>query len=364
MEILEQGQYGEYLAFLEAQGAHFMQTPFWAGVKPGWGCDILVQREEGEICAGVLLLRRKISGTPYCMLYAPRGPVCPAGRLEELLAEVIQYARKCRACCLKIDPYVSAENAEYDARLRGMGFLQMKPGRMGNTQPKFLYQIDIAGKDPAQILQGFTPKTRYNTRVAERRGVRVAQGGSERVAEFYRLLLQTGRRDGFAVRQEAYYRNLLEQMGSHAQLFFAEIEGKPIAGAIAIWFGRRVWYLYGASGQEHREAMPNYLMQYRMMLWAAEKGCEVYDMRGISGDFSQDNPLYGLYRFKKGFGGRVEELLGEYELAVNRSVYALYRVAMAARRRYKQRALEKFKRGAPRPEAAGEKKEARTKKLS
>lgn len=362
MEVLEQGQYGEYLAFLEEQGAHFMQTPFWAGVKPGWGHDILVLREAGKICAGVLLLRRKISGTHFCMLYAPRGPVCPENRLEEFLGEIIQYARKRRAYCLKIDPYVSAENAEYGARLCGMGFLQLPAGEMGNTQPKFVYQVDIAGKDPAQILQGFTPKARYNTRVAERRGVRVTQGGSERAGEFYRLLVETGRRDGFAVRQEAYYYNLLEQMGSHAQLFLAELEGAPIAGAIAIWFGKRVWYLYGASSQEHREAMPNYLMQYRMMLWAAENGCEVYDMRGISGDFSEDNPLYGLYRFKKGFGGRAEELSGEYELAVNSCVYALYRAAMAVRRRYKKKVLERFKRGGQ-GEAAKEGKKERTPKL-
>ena len=98
--------------------------------------------------------------------------------------------------------------------------------------------------------------------------------------------------------------------------------------------------------------MPNYLMQYQMMLWAREKGCGIYDMRGISGDLREDNPLYGLYRFKKGFGylggvGYIQELLGEFELAVHPVAYACYRAALRVRKWYKQRLLQKFRqRGA------------------
>ena len=102
------------------------------------------------------------------------------------------------------------------------------------------------------------------------------------------------------------------------KLFLAEYEGKAVAGAVAIRLGETAWYLYGASSQEAKDAMPNYLLQYRMMLWAAGQGCKLYDMRGISGNFSPQSPLYGLYRFKKGFGGAVQEYLGEYELPVCR----------------------------------------------
>ncbi|MEY8381577.1 peptidoglycan bridge formation glycyltransferase FemA/FemB family protein [Christensenellaceae bacterium 44-20] len=350
MEILQSGQYPEYLAFCRKMGAHFMQIPNWSKVKPGWESEILVRRESGEICAGVLLLRRKIG--PFCLIYAPRGPVCDLEHLEALMEDVLRYAKKRRACCLKIDPHVPAGQAEYAARLQAMGFVQIPAGAMGNTQPKFVYQIRIAHRDAQQILQSFAPKTRYNVRVAGRKGVRIWRGGSERVSEFYPLLVETGQRDGFVVRQMQYYRNLLDQMGEYAQLFLAEYEGKPIAGAIAVWFGKHAWYLYGASSKTHREAMPNYLMQYQMMLWAREKGCEIYDMRGISGDLREDNPLYGLYRFKKGFGylggvGYIQELLGEFELAVHPVAYACYRAALRMRKWYKQRLLKKFRqRGA------------------
>lgn len=346
MEILQSAQYPEYLAFCEKMGAHFMQIPNWGQVKSGWESEILVQREAGEICAGVLLLRRKVG--PFCLLYAPRGPVCDLEHLERLMEDVLRYAKKRHACCLKLDPHIPAEQQEYAAHLQALGFTQIPAGAMGNTQPKFVYQIQIAHRDAEQILQNFAPKTRYNVRVAGRKGVQIWRGGSERISEFYPLLVETGRRDGFVVRQMQYYENLLDQMGEYAQLFLAEYEGEPIAGAIAIWFGKHAWYLYGASSNAHRGAMPNYLMQYQMMLWAREKGCDIYDMRGISGNLSEDNPLYGLYRFKKGFGhrggvGYIQELLGEYERPINRPAWACYRAALRVRKWYKKRLLKKFR---------------------
>ena len=89
-----------------------------------------------------------------------------------------------------------------------------------------------------------------------------------------------------------------------------------IAGTIAILYGDKVWYLYGASSNDNRKAMPNYLLQWEMIRWSIEAGCKIYDFRGVSGDISEDNPLYGLYRFKKRFGGDFVEFVGEYELPI------------------------------------------------
>ena len=98
-------------------------------------------------------------------------------------------------------------------------------------------------------------------------------------------------------------------------------EGQPIAGTLAIHYGDKVWYLYGASSNEHRNLMPNYLLQWTMIQWAIETGCRIYDFRGVSGDVSEDNPLYGLYRFKKGFGGEFTEFVGEMDLVLNKPAY-------------------------------------------
>lgn len=104
-------------------------------------------------------------------------------------------------------------------------------------------------------------------------------------------------------------------------LYMAFSEGQPIAGTLAIHYGDKVWYLYGASSNEHRNLMPNYLLQWRMIQWAVETGCRIYDFRGVSGDLSEDNPLYGLYKFKKGFGGEFTEFVGEMDLVLNKAVY-------------------------------------------
>ncbi len=113
----------------------------------------------------------------------------------------------------------------------------------------------------------------------------------------------TGERDGFLVRNEDYSRRLLSALGAHARLYMATLEGEPIAGAIAIQYGDKTWYLYGASSNEHRNAMPNYLLQWEIIRWAIAGGCSLYDFRGVSGDIDPGSPLYGLYRFKKGFCG-------------------------------------------------------------
>ena len=84
-------------------------------------------------------------------------------------------------------------------------------------------------------------------------------------------------------------------------------------GTVAVQYGDKVWYLYGASSNNYRNLMPNYLLQWRMIEWAIENNCRIYDFRGISGDLSENNPLFGLYRFKKGFGGELVEFAGEFE---------------------------------------------------
>ena len=100
-------------------------------------------------------------------------------------------------------------------------------------------------------------------------------------------------------------------------------ENNPIAGTLAIAYGDKVWYLYGASSNESRNLMPNYLLQWSMIQWSIERGCRMYDFRGVSGDVSEDNPLYGLFRFKQGFGGTFTEFVGEMDLVLNKPLYLL-----------------------------------------
>ncbi|MFI3313971.1 MAG: peptidoglycan bridge formation glycyltransferase FemA/FemB family protein, partial [Eubacteriales bacterium] len=159
-------------------------------------------------------------------------------------------------------------------------------------------------------------------RVAIKKGVEVKLCGKEMVPDFARIMLETGVRDGFVTRQPEYFANMLDNLGEeHCRLYMAFHEGKPIAGTLAIAYGDKVWYLYGASSNQSRNLMPNYLLQWSMIQWAQELGCRIYDFRGVSGDLSEDNPLYGLYKFKKGFNGDFTEFVGEMDLVLNNFIY-------------------------------------------
>ena len=162
-------------------------------------------------------------------------------------------------------------------------------------------------------MQAFHPKTRYNIRVAIKKGVEVKIVGKEELPKFAEIMRTTGLRDGFVTRPLEYFQNMLEALGEHARLYMAYSNGTAIAGTLAIHYGDKVWYLYGASANEYRNLMPNYLLQLEMIRWALECHCRIYDFRGVSGDISEDNPSYGLYKFKKGFSGDFTEFVGEFE---------------------------------------------------
>lgn len=102
----------------------------------------------------------------------------------------------------------------------------------------------------------------------------------------------------------------MKALKEDAQIYVAYLHGQPIAGSIEVFCGNKAWYLYGASSNEHRNVMPNYLLQWIMIQEAMERGCELYDFRGVPGNVSEDNPLYGLYRFKKGFSGTYTKFTG------------------------------------------------------
>lgn len=188
-------------------------------------------------------------------------------------------------------------------------------------QPRYVFRLDLAGRTEEELLASFHQKTRYNIRLAVRKGVEVKICGQEMIPAFSELMLVTGVRDGFVTRQPAYFASMLENLGEHCRLYMAFYEGKPIAGTLAIWYGDKVWYLYGASSNEHRNLMPNYLLQWEMIQWAVEKGCRVYDFRGVPGLVPEDHPLYGLVKFKRGFNGTYTEFIGELDLVLKPIVY-------------------------------------------
>lgn len=317
LDLNNAAQVAEYESFvMSSPKCNFSQSVMWAKVKTDWNFEaVIVRDKDGNIEGTMGVLVRKVPVFKATMLYSPRGPVCDIHNedvMRRLKEGVDAIAKKHKAYIYKIDPDVKSDDKEFADICQKIGFtLPEQSKNFEGIQPRYVFRLYLDSRSEEELLASFHQKTRYNIRVAIKKGVTVKIEDTSKVEDFYNIMLETGLRDNFVIRNAAYFKRLLDSLGEHARLYMAYLDGKPIAGTIAIWYGDKVWYLYGASSDSYRNVMPNYLLQFEMIKWAVEKNSRVYDFRGVSGDISEDNPLYGLYRFKKGFNGEFTEFIGE-----------------------------------------------------
>ncbi len=350
IEIQEKSRFNSFVAQFPTGDA--IQSWEWGEVKResgGWIPVRLVgEKDSGEIVVSALMLFRKIPKTGKSIAYVPRGPVLDTKNNElvkHFTEGMVCAASKRGAILIKIDPPVSIEEDTEAANVEAAGFRPiLDPTGFGGTQPKCIMQLDLDG-DIDEIFARFKPKWRYNIRLAERKGVTVrTECSKEDLKLFYDVLKVTAERDRFLVRSYSYFDTIWEEMVPNglAKLFLTSFEGRVLSGALAFAIGNRAWYVYGASSNEHRNLMPNHLMQWEMIKWAKSIGCKWYDFRGVSPRRDatvEDDRLQGLNRFKEGFSARYVEYIGEYDLVLSPVWYWLWvRVKPAAVRALKRRA--------------------------
>ena len=302
------------------KNGHFMQSSLWGKVKDDWGWfGIICRDDNGKIKGTMSVLVRKISKMPYHMLYAPRGPVCDLHDKETfdfLMAAAKKEGKKYNAYALKIDKDADTNDDEYRKIIEDAGF-QISPvtDRFKGFQCARVIRINLEGKTEDEVFASFDSGHRRKVRVAVKNNVEIEICGSEKAELFYDMMKETTERDGFELRSAAYFKKLLDVFGDKTRLYIAYYtpeggERVAIAGAIALVYGDKLWYFYGASRNIHRNVMPNYLLQWEMIKWAVECKCRIYDFRGVA-RFDEDD---GLYRFKIKFGSYQEEFMGEMEL--------------------------------------------------
>lgn len=311
---------------------HILQSYEWGEIKAktGWKPLRMIVEKDGQPIAAISVLKRVIPGIKKAIFYAPRGPVFNINNQEVfdfLLAEVKKLAKEHKAIFLKIDPDVPAEDQGFKELLLSRGFQSAEKGEgFDGIQPKYVFRLDIT-PDEETLLKNMHSKTRYNIRLSDRKGVTIKTDcPKEDLKAFYDILLETCERDNFLVRSYSYFEDMWDYLveRGYAKLFMAQYEGRYISGTLALNFGEKAWYLYGASSNSDRNVMPNYLIQWTMIKWAKEIGCTMYDFRGVPGNLSEDNPLYGLFKFKKGFNGDYTEFVGEYDLVYSPFYYWLW----------------------------------------
>lgn len=333
IEIADESNLSEYEAFIKSHPKGlFVHSSKWAKVKTMWEWKAVIFRNEQSVIKGTAcVLIRKIPFINRSLMYCCRGFVCDENDFDTfdiLLEAVLKIGRQHKAFCLKIDPEIEAENSEFKAHLLKKGFTEQNCGckDFENVQPKFVYCLDYNHLSADELFMTFSSDYRNRIRKAVKKGVSVKVCTQDKLKDFYELMKQTGQRDGFSIRPEAYFQKILEAFGEDARLYMAYYDGRAVSGAIAIRSSCNVMkYQYGASSNANRNLYASYLLQWEMIKWGLECGCRVYDFGGISGDFeNKNNPHYGLYRFKHGFGGYAKTFVGEFDLVISKPVYRLY----------------------------------------
>lgn len=297
---------------------HFLQLPQWANAKHRWLWKGVMVYQKGLPAGAMSVLIRPLP-FGFSILYAPRGPVCDRTdrqALQTLLDAAQEIAKAHRALLLYLDPDEPDTNQGFRSMLTGLGFREKSDDGFGNIQAQHVFRLNLNNAVENDIFQHFSSKTRYNIRLAQRKGVVIREySGSDTIPEaelhyFSEIMGETGKRDGFQVREQNYFSGVLKALQNDARLFLAYYQDIPIAGSIESFCGDKAWYLYGASSNAHRNVMPNYLLQWAMIRRAMERDCRFYDFRGVPGNPKEEHPLYGLYRFKSGFSGTFTKFSG------------------------------------------------------
>ncbi|MEI6289455.1 MAG: peptidoglycan bridge formation glycyltransferase FemA/FemB family protein [Chloroflexota bacterium] len=324
MPIVNFSDWRAYLS--EHPDHHLLQSAEWGELKAAFGWDV-ERLISGN--TGIQILFRKLP-LGFTIAYAPK-PIFGSNisiLTQAMLQEIDALCRKKHAIFLKIEPDAWDDDESIDLAENPWQF----KSAAYNIQPPRTVVIDLAGSDD-EILLRMKQKCRYNIRLAEKKNIIVRSWND--LEGFFKLMQVTGGRDGFGVHSLDYYRkayDLFAPSGS-VELLLAEFEGRPLAALMIFACGERSWYLYGASNDQERSRMPAYLLQWHAIKWAQARGCKTYDMWGVPDESesvleaqfeNRHDGLWGVYRFKRGFGGRVVRAAQSLDRVYIPLLYRLY----------------------------------------
>ena len=304
--------------------AHLLQMGQWGELKNEFGWKpvrLILDRETG---AQILFRRLPLGLT---LGYMPK-PVF-SGQWTEVSAqfwrEVDSICKKNHAIFLKIEPDSWEETFQPSN-------LQTFKRSNHNIQPPRTVTLSIK-EDEEEILARMKPKCRYNIRLAEKKGITVRAWSD--ISAFHEMMTVTGGRDNFGVHSKEYYQRayeLFHPIGT-CELLVAEFEGRPLASLMVFSNAKRAWYVYGASNDQERNRMPTYLLQWEAIRWAKARGCEEYDLWGVPDEQEETleanfetrrDGLWGIYRFKRGFGGQLKRAAQALDRVYNPLLYWAY----------------------------------------
>ena len=314
----------DWIIFLkDYPNAHLLQMGEWGELKKDFGWKPIRIILNNEVGCQILLRRLPLGLT---LGYMPKPVISNqlSGISGQFWQEVDSICKKNHAIFLKIEPDVWDDPSIYYPS----SFI-LSPH---NIQPPRTIVISIKD-DEDKILARMKPKCRYNIRLAEKKGVTIRAWDD--ISAFHEMMTVTGGRDNFGVHSKEYYQRAYELFHSNGtcELLVAEYEGKPLASLMVFANAARAWYVYGASNDQERNRMPTYLLQWQAIRWAKARGCDEYDLWGVPDENeetleanfeSRHDGLWGVYRFKRGFGGQVKRAAQALDKIYNPLLYWVY----------------------------------------
>jgi lipid II:glycine glycyltransferase (peptidoglycan interpeptide bridge formation enzyme) len=322
--------------------ACFLQMSAWATLKGRFGWTsrcVALSKGDGSLLAGAQILYRRLPYRMGKLAYIPFGPLVDWSdnqQVQALFKLIDRVNRQEGAAFLKLEP-------GYDVGEASLRALNCRESPQ-TIQPPRTVVLDIAGPDDA-ILKRMNQGTRRNIRKSDKFDVQIRQGTRADVDSFNALLQATSERQEFGVHTSAYYENVYDllidaESPLQATLLIASYldeetgQQKDLAGVFIFALGENSWYVYGASSREERQRMAPFGIQWSAIQWAKEQGAATYDMYGVpdedpeklEAEFTErDDGLWGVYRFKRGWGGRVVRTVGTWDRVYNPLIYWAYR---------------------------------------
>lgn len=310
---------------------HLFQSYAWGEVKkPAWSPLRVVLERDGRIVAAASILKRKIPFPGKSLFYLPRGPVLAdwsdSGVFQAFMTNLQQLAVEHRAILIKIDPCLTENQNGTLEFLDKAGFTEAREKHeFGGIQPRYTFRLDIS-RDLEEIMKSFHKKIRYKIRYGPNRGLKFKNPGEEGIVQFMEVMQETGQRGGFVVRKADYFRKLyrLLKRTQSVNLTLGYYEGQVVTAAITAAFGDKAWAFYGGQINRYRNLYAYHAMIWERIKWAKSQGACWFDFNGVPGRVDEKHPLYGIYHFKKSFGGDYFAFAGERDLAISPFYYWLW----------------------------------------
>lgn len=361
MQIIEINNKDLWNRFILTQGGDFLESWKWkeleealrekvfplAVIGGALGNSPIVQKSlsEKDLLAAALIIRYRL---PFkkSYLYCPHGPIIKREYkiesteykiiFESLIEEIKKRAKKENSIFFRLDPLIKKTEIENQKVEFLKEFRKIEERGSAVSQPKLVWQLDISLPEEEMFSQ-MKQKTRYNIRLAEKKGIKVQiltqkEAMEENFEIFYKLLRETAKKDRFYLHSKERYKKIIETFSEKQKetpdakvaLLLAKYKEEPLATLMLLIFGDQVVYLYGGSAIQKRNLMTNHLIQWKAIKEAKRRNCMIYNFGAIALDETQN--WYGMTRFKKGFGGKEVEYIGTYDLIFEPAWYIIYKL--------------------------------------